>query len=164
MQALLEHFILRSALYSLIAVLLVAFLESLALVGLILPGTVMMAGLGALIGLSSDWRADSYFVAEHLSWLERHHWQSRYSLSFPRLRPCTGGLQPEVVMSDRQLVQLICAWRLFSPTLELSLSTRESPAFRNGALRLGITQMSAESRTQPGMSTSSMMTLRISFA
>ncbi|MDM5067555.1 2-iminoacetate synthase ThiH [Aeromonas salmonicida] len=107
-------------------------------------------GLGALIGLSSDWRADSYFVAEHLSWLERHHWQSRYSLSFPRLRPCTGGLQPEVVMSDRQLVQLICGWRLFSPTLELSLSTRESPAFRNGALRLGITQMSAESRTQPG--------------
>ncbi|CAJ1779328.1 2-iminoacetate synthase ThiH [Aeromonas salmonicida] len=107
-------------------------------------------GLGALIGLSSDWRADSYFVAEHLSWLERHHWQSRYSLSFPRLRPCTGGLQPEVVMSDRQLVQLICAWRLFSPPLELSLSTRESPAFRNGAVRLGITQMSAESRTQPG--------------
>ena len=50
MQALLEHFILQSALYSLIAVALVAFLESLALVGLILPGTVMMAGLGALIG------------------------------------------------------------------------------------------------------------------
>ncbi|WP_042652179.1 2-iminoacetate synthase ThiH [Aeromonas encheleia] len=107
-------------------------------------------GLGALIGLSPDWRADSYFVAEHLSWLERHHWQSRYSLSFPRLRPCTGGLQPEVTMTDRQLVQLICAWRLLSPTLDLSLSTRESPAFRNGALRLGITQMSAESRTQPG--------------
>ncbi|EAR9308171.1 TPA: DedA family protein [Salmonella enterica subsp. salamae serovar 35:g,m,s,t:-] len=50
MQALLEHFITQSALYSLIAVLLVAFLESLALVGLILPGTVLMAGLGALIG------------------------------------------------------------------------------------------------------------------
>lgn len=107
-------------------------------------------GLGALIGLSSDWRADSYFVAEHLAWLERHHWQSRYSLSFPRLRPCTGGLEPEVVMSDRQLAQLICAWRLFSPTLDLSLSTRESATFRNGAVRLGITQMSAESRTQPG--------------
>ena len=107
-------------------------------------------GLGALIGLSPDWRADSYFVAEHLAWLERHHWQSRYSLSFPRLRPCTGGLEPEVTMSDRPLVLLICAWRLFSPTLDLSLSTRESPAFRNGALRLGITQMSAESRTQPG--------------
>lgn len=47
MQALLEHFITQSTLYSLIAVLLVAFLESLALVGLILPGTVLMAGLGA---------------------------------------------------------------------------------------------------------------------
>ncbi|KAF1368202.1 DedA family protein [Yokenella regensburgei] len=50
MQAMLEHFITQSAMYSLIAVALVAFLESLALVGLILPGTVMMAGLGALIG------------------------------------------------------------------------------------------------------------------
>lgn len=50
MQALLEHFITQSTLYSLIAVLLVAFTESLALVGLILPGTVLMAGLGALIG------------------------------------------------------------------------------------------------------------------
>lgn len=107
-------------------------------------------GLGALIGLSADWRADSYFVAEHLAWLERHHWQSRYSLSFPRLRPCTGGLEPSVIMSDRQLAQLVCAWRLFSPTLDLSLSTRESATFRNGAVRLGITQMSAESRTQPG--------------
>ena len=50
MQALLEHFITQSTVYSLLAVMLVAFLESLALVGLILPGTVMMAGLGALIG------------------------------------------------------------------------------------------------------------------
>lgn len=50
MQALLDHFITQSVAYSLIAILLVTFLESLALVGLILPGTVMMAGLGALIG------------------------------------------------------------------------------------------------------------------
>jgi membrane protein DedA with SNARE-associated domain len=50
MEALLEHFITQSVAYSLFAVMLVAFLESLALVGLILPGTVMMAGLGALIG------------------------------------------------------------------------------------------------------------------
>ena len=54
-------------------------------------------------------------------------------------------------MSDRQLAQLICAWRLFSPTLDLSLSTRESATFRNGAVRLGITQMSTESRTSRGL-------------
>ena len=59
MQALLEHFITQSTVYSLIAVVLVAFLESLALVGLILPGTVLMAGLGALIGSGelSFWQA-----------------------------------------------------------------------------------------------------------
>lgn len=59
MQALLEHFITQSTVYSLMAVVLVAFLESLALVGLILPGTVLMAGLGALIGSGelSVWHA-----------------------------------------------------------------------------------------------------------
>lgn len=50
MEAFLGHFITQSVTYSLVAVALVAFLESLALVGLILHGTVMMAGLGALIG------------------------------------------------------------------------------------------------------------------
>ena len=50
MEAFLDHFITQSATYSLVAIALVAFLESLALVGLLLPGTVMMAGLGALIG------------------------------------------------------------------------------------------------------------------
>ncbi|WP_436873879.1 DedA family protein [Kosakonia sacchari] len=50
MEALLEHFVTQSAMYSLAAIMLVAFFESLALVGLILPGTVMMAALGALIG------------------------------------------------------------------------------------------------------------------
>lgn len=50
MEALLQHFITQSVIYALLAVALVAFLESLALVGLILPGAVLMAGLGALIG------------------------------------------------------------------------------------------------------------------
>lgn len=53
-------------------------------------------------------------------------------------------------MTDRQLVQLICAYRLFDPEVELSLSTRESPAFRDKVLPLGITSMSAASKTQPG--------------
>ncbi len=54
MQALLEHFITQSTLYSLIAVLLVAFTESLALVGLILPGTVLMAGWARLSAAASS--------------------------------------------------------------------------------------------------------------
>lgn len=106
-------------------------------------------GLGALIGLE-DWRVDSFFVARHLQYLEHRYWQSRYSISFPRLRPCTGGVEPKSVMTDRQLVQLICAYRLFNGEVELSLSTRESAFFRDNVASLGITTMSAESKTQPG--------------
>ncbi|MEZ8028314.1 thiamine biosynthesis protein ThiH [Enterovibrio norvegicus] len=106
-------------------------------------------GIGALIGLD-EWRTDCFFVANHLDYLERTYWRSRYSISFPRLRPCEGAVQPKSVMTDRQLVQLICAYRLLNPEVELSLSTRESPAFRDKVLPLGITSMSAASKTQPG--------------
>ncbi|AKJ43357.1 2-iminoacetate synthase ThiH [Pragia fontium] len=107
-------------------------------------------GLGALIGLSADWRTDCYFLAEHLSYLQKHYWQSRYSISFPRLRPCAGGIEPASLMSDAQLVQLICAFRLFAPDVELSLSTRESPHFRDHVVPLAINSVSAGSKTQPG--------------
>ena len=107
-------------------------------------------GLGALIGLSDNWRVDSYMVAEHLLWLQQHYWQSRYSVSFPRLRPCTGGIEPASIMDERQLVQTICAFRLLAPEIELSLSTRESPWFRDRVIPLAINNVSAFSKTQPG--------------
>lgn len=106
-------------------------------------------GLGCLIGLE-DWRTDSFFTALHLDYLERTYWQSKYSISFPRLRPFSGGFVPEVVISDRELVQLICAWRLLNEEVELSISTRESERFRNHIIPLGITSMSAGSKTNPG--------------
>lgn len=106
-------------------------------------------GLGNLIGLE-DWRVDSFFTALHLRYMEQHYWKSRYTLSFPRLRPFSGGLEPKVEMSDRQLVQLICAYRIFDNEVELSLSTRESEHFRNNVVPLGITSMSAGSKTNPG--------------
>jgi 2-iminoacetate synthase len=53
-------------------------------------------------------------------------------------------------MTDRELVQLICAYRLVDEEVELSMSTRERPVFRDHAVRLGITAMSAGSRTNPG--------------
>ncbi|WP_456461918.1 2-iminoacetate synthase ThiH [Reichenbachiella sp.] len=106
-------------------------------------------GLGTLIGLE-DWRVDSFFTALHLDYLERTYWQTKYSLSFPRLRPFSGGLEPKVAMNDRELVQLICAYRLFNQEVELSLSTRETHTFRNHVIKLGITTMSAGSKTNPG--------------
>ncbi len=111
-------------------------------------------GLGVLIGLE-DWRTDSWFTALHLDYLGRRYWKTKYSLSFPRLRPHVGKggpgrVTPKVAQSDRELIQLICAYRLLDETVELSLSTRESPVFRDHAIRLGITAMSAGSRTNPG--------------
>lgn len=106
-------------------------------------------GLGVLIGLE-DWRTDSFFTALHLSYLEKKYWKTKYSLSFPRLRPFSGGLEPKVEMSDRELVQLICAYRLFNEEVELSISTRESVVFRDHVIGLGITSMSAGSKTNPG--------------
>jgi len=106
-------------------------------------------GLGVLIGLE-DWRTDSFYTALHLNYLEKTYWQSKYSISFPRLRPFSGGLEPKVAMSDKELVQLICAYRLFNEEVELSISTRESEIFRNNIIKLGITAMSAASKTNPG--------------
>lgn len=106
-------------------------------------------GLGALFGLE-DWRADSFFTALHLKYLQKNYWKTKYSISFPRLRPHTGGLDPKVEMTDADLVQLICAYRLLDEDVELSLSTRESEVFRNNVVKLGITSVSAESKTNPG--------------
>ncbi len=107
-------------------------------------------GLGALIGLSDSWRTDCFMLAEHPLWLQQTWWQSRYSISFPRLRPCAGGIEPASLMSEAQLVQTICAFRLFAPEVELSLSTRESPNFRDRVVPLAINSVSAFSKTQPG--------------
>lgn len=106
-------------------------------------------GLGVLIGLE-DWRTDSFFTAMHLDYLEKKYWQTKYSISFPRLRPFSGGLDPKVEMTDKELVQLICAYRIFDEEAELSMSTRESEKFRNNIIKLGVTSISAGSKTDPG--------------
>jgi 2-iminoacetate synthase len=106
-------------------------------------------GLGCLIGLE-DWRTDSVFLAEHLRYLQKKYWKTRYSVSFPRLRPHMGSFEPENPQTEKELAQLIWAYRIFDPDLELSVSTRESQKFRDAMIGLGVTHMSAASRTDPG--------------
>ncbi|KGD69755.1 thiamine biosynthesis protein ThiH [Tatumella morbirosei] len=107
-------------------------------------------GLGVLAGLSGHWRTDCLMMGEHLNWLQKHYWQSRYSVAFPRLRPCAGGITPASLMSERQLLQSMCAFRIFSPPTDISLSTRESPTFRDHAIPIVVTTASAFSKTAPG--------------
>lgn len=111
---------------------------------------VYKIGLGNLIGLE-DWRTDAFFTALHLRYLENTYWRTKYSVAFPRLRPHAGeGFQPDYPANERHLLQLICAYRLFSEDVELSLSTRESAFFRDHVMALGVTAMSAGSKTAPG--------------
>ena len=108
-------------------------------------------GLGALLGLS-DWRVDSAFTGKHLMFLQQSYWQSRFSVAFPRIKPCSGNTTTGSAntMTEKQLLQLICAYRLFQPEVELSLSTRESPHFRDNVIPIAINSVSAGSQTQPG--------------
>jgi len=106
-------------------------------------------GLGCLLGLE-DWRTDSFFTALHLNYLEKTYWQTKFSISFPRIRPAENVTTTQFPLQDRHLIQLICAYRLFNQDVELSLSTRESRSFRDHAIKLGITAISAGSKTNPG--------------
>jgi 2-iminoacetate synthase len=106
-------------------------------------------GLGVLLGLE-DWRTDSFFCALHMDYLQKTYWKTKLSVSFPRMRPAEGIIEPTIIVSDKELVQLICAYRLFNEDVELSISTRESEKFRNNVIPLGVTSMSAGSKTNPG--------------
>ena len=106
-------------------------------------------GLGVLLGLE-DWRTDSFFNALHLDYLQKTYWQTKYSVSFPRLRPAEGIIEPNFIMDDKDLTQLICAYRLWNEDLEISISTRENENFRNNIIPIGVTSISAGSKTNPG--------------
>ena len=108
-------------------------------------------GMGVLIGLEKEWRTDVTMMAYHLRYLQKHYWKTKYSFNFPRMRPSeNGGFQPNVVISDRELAQVTFATRIFDHDVDISYSTRESASFRDNMARLGVTTMSAESKTEPG--------------
>jgi 2-iminoacetate synthase len=106
-------------------------------------------GLGALLGLA-DPIADMIALYQHAVHLRRRFWRGGVMLSFPRLRPQRGDFRPEHVVSDRQLARFIFAFRVALPDVPLVLSTRESPAFRDGMAGVGISRMSVASRTTVG--------------
>ena len=108
-------------------------------------------GLGALLGLT-DWRTETLALAEHAHYLMKHYWQSHVSFSFPRLRPAfdVDRSQFEHLLTDKDLTQMITALRLCFADAGLVLSTRERAALRDNLINLGITKMSAGSKTNPG--------------
>ncbi len=106
-------------------------------------------GVGALLGLA-PWRQEAMALAWHVDYLLRHCWKAQITVSLPRLRPAAGGYAPAHSLGDRELAQLICAFRVTFPQVGIVLSTREPAPLRDALAPLGITMMSAGSHTEPG--------------
>lgn len=105
--------------------------------------------IGALFGLA-EWRRDALATFLHAEWMQRHLWRTQVSVSMPRLQGAIGAIGAPSPMDDRSLVQFVCALRICLPDVGLVLSTREPASLRDGLVRLGITQLSAGSHTEPG--------------
>ncbi len=106
-------------------------------------------GIGALLGLG-NFASEAFYTGLHARYLAKRYWRSQVSVSFPRIRPADGGFAPLEIVTDAQLVQMLCAMRLLLSDAGLYLSTRESAILRDNMMPLGITHMSAGSCTAPG--------------
>lgn len=105
--------------------------------------------IGALLGMY-DWRQEAFMTAMHASYLQNKYPECEIGLSAPRFRPYLGEFNPDSDVTDRALVQIILAYRLFLPRSGLALSTREPAALRDHLIHLGITKMSAGVSTEVG--------------
>lgn len=108
-----------------------------------LMGGMRGVGFSALLGLS-DFRKDALASALHVYYLQRKYPQAEMSLSCPRLRPIinNGKISP-LDVHEKQLCQVLCAYRLFMPFVGITVSSRESASFRNGIAKIAATKISA---------------------
>ena len=108
-----------------------------------LRGGMRGVAFSALLGLS-DFRKDALASALHVYFLQRKYPQAEMSLSCPRLRPIINNdkINP-LDVGERQLCQVICAYRIFLPFVGITVSSRESAEFRNGIVKIAATKVSA---------------------
>ncbi|MCR5707748.1 MAG: 2-iminoacetate synthase ThiH [Ruminococcus sp.] len=108
----------------------------------------LMAGMrgiacSALLGLS-DFRRDALASALHVYYLQRKYPHAEISLSCPRLRPIVNNEQINPLdVHEKQLCQVLCAYRIFLPFCGITVSSRESESFRNGIVKIAATKISA---------------------
>lgn len=105
--------------------------------------------IGVLLGLNG-WRREIFSTALHAKYLQDKFPDVDISVSVPRIRPQVGGFRASCVVSDKNIVQIILALRIFLPRLGITVSTRESAELRENLMPLGVTRMSAGSTTRVG--------------
>ena len=108
-------------------------------------GGMRGVGLSALLGLS-DFRKDALATALHAYYLQRKYPHVEYSLSCPRLRPIINNdkINP-LDVGERQLCQVLCAYRIFLPYVGITVSSREQKHFRDGIVKIAATKVSGVS-------------------
>ena len=108
-----------------------------------LRGGMRGVAFSALLGLS-DFRKDALASALHVYYLQRKYPQAEMSLSCPRLRPIINNdkINP-LDVGEKQLCQVLCAYRIFLPFVGITVSSRESAGFRNGIVKIAATKVSA---------------------
>ncbi len=108
-----------------------------------LRGGMRGVAFSALLGLS-DFRKDALATALHVYYLQRKYPHAEMSLSCPRLRPIINNdkINP-LDVHEKQLCQVLCAYRIFLPFAGITVSSRESARFRNGIVKIAATKVSA---------------------
>ena len=108
-----------------------------------LMGGMRGVGFSALLGLA-DFRKDALASALHVYYLQRKYPQGEFSLSCPRLRPIINNdkINP-LDVHERQLCQVLCAYRIFLPYVGITVSSREEKSFRDGIAKIAATKISA---------------------
>lgn len=108
-----------------------------------LMGGMRGVGFSALLGLA-DFRKDALASALHVYYLQRKYPYAEYSLSCPRLRPIINNdrINP-LDVGERQLCQVLCAYRIFLPYVGITVSSREQKHFRDGIVKIAATKVSA---------------------
>ncbi len=106
-------------------------------------GGMRGVGFSALLGLS-NFHKDALASALHVYYLQRKYPHVEYSLSCPRLRPIINNdkINP-LDVHEKQLCQVLCAYRIFLPYVGITVSSRESETFRNGIVKIAATKVSA---------------------
>ena len=106
-------------------------------------GGMRGVGFSALLGLS-DFRKDALATALHVYYLQRKYPHVEYSLSCPRLRPIINNEKINPLdVHERQLCQVLCAYRIFLPYVGITVSSREEKHFRDGIVKIAATKVSA---------------------
>ena len=105
--------------------------------------------IGPLLGLD-DFRSEVAAAAIHLDYLIRKFPATEFTISFPRMRPQAGDFQPACIVSDREYLRIVSAFRMMFPFVGITLSTRETAAIRDGMIKIAITKVSAGVSTAVG--------------